>query len=141
MSDNDLIRRGDAIAAIPANAAANTLGPCGGARLNAVLALRALPAVQVTVKPLEWEPIGILFHAFDPLFETVAISETPDVYDSERAARIRSALAVTPAPDAAKVEALAEAACGLLDAYSAIIGPGNPWGDSLRAAIAAMKEG
>ena len=36
-----------------------------------------------------------------------------------------------------EVKALVEAACGLLDAYSAIVGPGNPWGDSLRAALAA----
>lgn len=38
-----------------------------------------------------------------------------------------------------EVRALVEAACGLLDAYSAIVGTGNPWGDSLRAALRAFE--
>ena len=52
-----------------------------------------------------------------------------------RADRAEAALAAQI--EAAKVAA----ACGLLDAYSAIVGPGNPWGDSLRAALAAIREG
>ena len=47
---------------------------------------------------------------------------------------------VTPASDAAKVAALVEVADELLEAYSAIFRLGNPWGDNLRAALAAMKE-
>ena len=40
-----------------------------------------------------------------------------------------------------EVQALIEAADELLEAYSAIFRLGNPWGDKLEAAIAAMKEG
>lgn len=82
MSDDDLIRRGDALMV------------CGTINRNdeALIVegiLRALPAVQPTVSP--------------------------------------------------DVTALVEAAEKLLDAYSAIVGAGNPWGDELRAALARMK--
>lgn len=56
---------------------------------------------QVKVKPLVWEPIGNMFHAFDPLFSVMAISENPNAYDDERAARIRSVLTVQPSSDVA----------------------------------------
>lgn len=46
--------------------------------------------------------------------------------------------AAQPSPD---VAALVEAADKLLDAYSAIVGAGNPWGDELRAALARVKGG
>lgn len=112
---------------------------------------RAIPAAQVTVKPLEWAPIGELFHAFDPLFVVMAISENPDAYDDERAARIRSALTVTP-HDPAKVRALVGAleaafACGMIPKSTAADGGANRHSeqvrvaDQLRAALAAMKEG
>lgn len=47
-------------------------------------------------------------------------------------------LTAQPSPD---VAALVEAADKLLDAYSAIVGAGNPWGDELRAALARVKGG
>ena len=119
--DNDLIRRVDAIEALKA---ANL--PFGYGQ--AVHAITNVPAVQVAVKPL---------------CSHINRDAQGVCWDCGYDARILAA--IEPAPvtlaEAAKVEALVEAACGLLDAYSAIIGPGNPWGDSLRATIAAMKEG
>lgn len=47
-------------------------------------------------------------------------------------------LTAQPSPD---VAALVEAAEKLLDAYSAIVGAGNSWGDELRTAIARVKGG
>lgn len=96
MNDDDLIRRGDVIAIL--SAASRTAQ-------KTIDAIAALPTAQVTVKPLEWEPIGNMFHAFDPLFSVMAISENPNAYDDERAARIRSALTVTTY-DPADVQAL-----------------------------------
>lgn len=55
-----------------------------------------------------------------------------------RADRAEAALAAQPSPD---VAALVEAAEKLLDAYSAIVGAGNSWGDELRAALASVKGG
>lgn len=51
---------------------------------------------------------------------------------------IRTIPAAQPSPD---VAALVEAAEKLLDAYSAIVGAGNSWGDELRAALARVKGG
>lgn len=141
MSDDDLIRRGDAIEALKA---ANL--PFGYGQ--AVHAITNVHAVQVTVKPGEIERAvwSAMSWAADYDSGSNGVPEYTDGGNSfaetecrRAAARIRSVLTIAPAPDAAKVAALVEAACGLLDAYSAIVGPGNPWGDSLRAALRAIE--
>ena len=140
-SDNDLIRRGDAIQQatrwLRGMIETDTIGG----------ALKAIPAVQMTVKPGEIERAvwSAMIWAAD--YESNGVPEYTDCGNSfaetecrRAAARIRSALTTAPTPDAVKVAALVEAACGLLEACSAIFRLGNTWGDKLRAAIAAMKE-
>lgn len=154
MSDEDMIRRGDAIAAL------KSAGLPFGYR-RAIDVIDAIPAVQVGVKPMEWLEIrhGQYFEArvigilYSVRLGTDGISrwqaghtgtwrEAPTIEAAKAAAqadydaRIRSALTVQPSPD---VAALVEAADKLLDAYSAIFGVGNPWGDELRAALARVK--
>ena len=157
-NDDDLIRRGDALSIIED----------GGLQERQLAAIAALPAVTpqpvgVKVKPLVWERHhrGLMASAggigeayifalqhdgryecikgmiFAPRFETSDAAKAAAQADYDT--RIRSALTIAPAPDAVKVAALVEAACGLLDAYSAIVGTGNPWGDSLRAALRAIE--
>lgn len=155
MSDNDLIRRGDALKALD-------WGDIYGRN-----AQDAINAIQPTVKPLVWvEPKadGVfaeriwaseiytiekrnhaeVFDLYCTLwdgdnsvrFDTLEAAKAAAQADYE--ARILSALDMQPtvSPD---VAALVEAAEKLLDAYSAIVGAGNPWGDDLRAALARVK--
>ena len=156
MSDNDLIRRGDAH---------ELLKQCGlmGNHQDDPLTIlfNEIPAVQVAVKPLEWQSTvdgaghdhGVTL-ADCPVFEKRFWAERPDKQakiDAKRAARIRSALTVTPAPDAAKVAALVEAAEargampeGYCFCSTNRIGDDckmhEPECRDLRTAIAAMKE-
>lgn len=127
-NDNDLIRRGDAIEALKA---ANL--PFGYGQ--AVHAITNVPAVQVTVKPLEWievragnyyeaRVIGILYSVrlgsdgiarwqaghMGEWREANTLEAALAAAQADYEARIRSALTIAPAPDAAKVAALVEAA-------------------------------
>jgi len=111
MSDDDMIRRGDALDAM-----------CKGPRTvqERIDAIRALPAVQVGVRPLDWlpnsdyRPYGLIardhsgfwtvhrsdgvetFEWADPYGKTTGGFETTDLaiasLEKERAARIRSTL-------------------------------------------------
>ena len=129
----DLIKREDA---------RNAVVQSGGA-MDAVAAINALPAVQVGVKPLEWEERGTDFWralGTDRVYEVIALadgrffltngprlSDYPTLEAAKAAAqadydaRIRSALTVQPAPEvAALVEAAKEASTDLLiTAYNA----------------------
>ena len=117
MTDDKMIRLSDAIALVRnilcakddatldarlAASIADMDGPDGEAKAILALyveALRALPAVQVGVKPLEWQleaaKGGPYYVAFDPLYgrQVEAPDEaTCDAIDQTREARIRSAL-------------------------------------------------
>ena len=98
--DNDLIRRGDAIQQatrwLRGMIEADTIGG----------ALKAIPAVQITVKPLEWQSTvdgaghdhGVTL-ADCPVFEKRFWAERPDKQakiDAKRAARILAALESAP---------------------------------------------
>lgn len=171
MSDNDLIRRGDALALPPYDGDGDPAGMFDHHIFAKLSDIRALPAVQVTVKPLEWHNFDAWTHWAEGVCGTYHVEErngywqvelrggglvhgvtqtddtTPADLDAAKAAaqadyeaRIRSALTIAPAPDTEKVAALVDAADAILNAYSAIFRVGNPWGDNLRAALAAMKE-
>ena len=157
MSDNDLIRRGDAQSHMQVWWANDY------DRREPSMVIDAIPAVQVTVKPLEWQSTvdgaghdhGVTL-ADCPVFEKRFWAERPDKQakiDAKRAARIRSALTTAPAPDAAKVAALVEQVKNTLSAYSqwASCASGTPEDtiavaalfsrmNRLSAAIAALKE-
>ena len=124
---------------------------------KALTAIRALPAVEVGVKPLEWVQCQstlprVVFEAFSCLGRYVAwpngnwkrfghygyeqegdLETAMAAAQADYAAHLRPALTVTPAPDAGKVEALIEA----LEK----INVGEGWAAKIaRAALAAMKE-
>ncbi len=137
-SDDDMIRRGDAVLAVTA-ADKECLGANGAREF-----IRAIPAVQVGVKPLEWvEYEGLsgfeVWRAFGILgrykaqrnrekgyailvFPNGTIAQYPSIEAAKAAAqadygsRIRSALTAQPSPD---VAALVEALQDLLDAVLA----------------------
>ena len=107
MSEDDLIRRGDALMVC------GTINRNDEAKIVDGI-LRALPAVApaVRVKPLVWElqagQGGPYYSAFDPLYGRVVEApdeDTCDAIDSDRTARILAAL---PADD--RVAKLVEAA-------------------------------
>ncbi len=72
-----------------------------------------------------------------------AMAERDDatLYGVEQKARADLTEAALTAQQSPDVAALVEAAEKLLDAYSAIVGAGNPWGDELRATLARVKGG
>ena len=138
MSDNDLIRRGDAIAAIETcgdPAVTEALGQllccsgnmcgCRGATVEELILhdLRALPAVQVTVKPLEWKlattvydpgeayeaicPVGVYVVAQDedsPSLFNVEYGVGPDTFHKGQPLLLN----VVPTIEAAKTAAQAD---------------------------------
>lgn len=168
--DNDLIRRVDAIEALKA---ANL--PFGYGQ--AVRAITNVPAVQVAVKPLVWVVTktyggevwdasaagGVYriikrhqdgqFWLTHPTCEVIrpTLDAAKTAAQADYDARIRSALTVTPTPDAAKVAALVEAAeaRGAMPEGYCFCSTNRIGDDSkmhepecrdLRAALAAMKE-
>jgi hypothetical protein len=103
MSDNDLIRRGDALAAA---ADLYRWSIAAGEELEAAIA--ALLAVAVGVRPLVWEHDGTCFRAVDPVTGQTRLAmdaERAAASDADRATRILAALDLTPAPDAAALSA------------------------------------
>jgi len=121
MSDEDMIRRGDAKREGYRTCAETRHVTLGQKVETAIL---AIPAAQVTVKPLEWElragSHGPYYSAYDPLYGLdveAPDEETCDAIDNNRAARIRSALAAQPSPDVAVLVALLAEARTDLAAY------------------------
>lgn len=134
MSDDDMIRRGDAILAVTA-ADKECLGANGAREF-----IRAIPAVTVGVRPLVWRDDGTNGHETDHAFGFYEVYPSPEgdmlsrdgvdsgVFPTLEAAkaaaqadydaRIRSALTAQPSPD---VEALVDDAGLLLDAYKAVL--------------------
>ena len=122
MNDNDMIRRGDALLELWKHAHGKTI--LGGQVYRSITlqvadeAIAAIPAVQVTVKP---DDLARLFHeTYETLapeygYETRAETRQFDPASPngrlmiDVCARIRSALTVTPPPDAVKMAALVEA--------------------------------
>ena len=146
MSDDDLIRRGDAVLAVTA-ADKECLGANGARDF-----IRAVPAVQVGVKPMEWleirhgqyfeaRVIGILYSVrlgtdgisrwqaghMGTWRDAPTIEAAKAAAQADYAAHIRSTLTVTPAPDAGKVQALVEA----LDRLIALNDDYSPFGGEL----------
>lgn len=132
MSDDDMIRRGDAILAVTA-ADKECLGANGAREF-----IRALPAVQVVVKPLEWveirsgqyfeaRVIGILYSVrlgsdgvvrwqaghMGTWHEAPTIEAAKAAAQADYEARIRSAMTNQPSPD---VAALTEAEIAQIEA-------------------------
>ena len=131
-----------------------------------IAAIRALPAVEVGVKPGEIERAvwSAMMWAADNNPGFNGVPEYTDRGNSfaedearRAAARIRSALTIAPAPDAGKVQALVDAVQSLLqsvcgptgfaEAVRHNSGKAYPWHSldaaeaKARAALAAMKEG
>ena len=161
MSDNDLIRRGDALALPPYDGDGDPAGMFDHHIFAKLSDLRAIPAVQVTVRPLEWQhearngwKVGVAwatgYHVIrhddgwhygngtGGVFPTIEAAKASAQADYE--ACIRSTLTDTPAPDAAKV---AEVFLAFENVDSQLDDEGEfterAW-EQLRAAIAAMKE-
>ncbi len=137
MSDDDMIRRGDAVLAVTA-ADKECLGANGARDF-----IRAVPAVQVGVKPMEWleirhgqyfeaRVIGILYSVrlgtdgisrwqaghMGTWHDAATIEAAKAAAQADYDARIRSALTAQPSPD---VAALVDDAGLLLDAYKAVL--------------------
>ena len=118
MSDNDLIRRGDALAIVvrdrvPTNRTGSEFRVVS--TQDMLKAIAALPAVTVGVRPLVWEPLTLKgLHAFCPLFGVVHYADDADdaaKQDAARAARILAALDLTPAPRRYMGQIMAECDC------------------------------
>lgn len=122
MSDDKLIRLSDAITALRSADLPFGYG-------HAAEVIRAIPAVQPTAPP----GVQALVEALYKL----------DVGEGWAAQIARAALAASGrtyiCADRPELVALVHSAEKLLEAYSAIFGTGNPWGDELRAALAAWE--
>lgn len=102
----DYIDRDAALASIDA-----ALNNATGDLYDAYVAIRALPAVTVGVKPLVWEPLRIAgFGAYDDLFKVAVYAATEGEkaeVENTRATRIRAALEPTDAVNPAAIRAAA----------------------------------
>lgn len=152
-SDDDMIRRGDAIAALRSADLPFGYG-------HAAEVIRAVPAVQVAVKPLEWETFSTeceraftvagryeVFWGFrsgqvclDMRGRTTwhcGIEAAKAAAQADYEARIRSTLTAQPSPDVAALVALMPEVIASLDATNCNISLVR----DLRAALARVKGG